>query len=53
MSRLSGFKYRDVIRKIKVSGFEFYRQAAGIPRLYLRNTYYGAGMGHTAFNMER
>ena len=29
MSRLSGFKYRDVIRKIKVSGFEFYRLAAG------------------------
>lgn len=29
MSRLSGYKYRDVVRKIKVSGFEFYRQAAG------------------------
>ena len=29
MGRLSGYKYRDVIRKIKVFGFEFYRQAAG------------------------
>lgn len=29
MSRLSGFKYRDLIRKIKKFGFEFYRQAAG------------------------
>lgn len=29
MSRLSGFKYRDVTRKIKRFGFEFYRQAAG------------------------
>jgi predicted RNA binding protein YcfA (HicA-like mRNA interferase family) len=29
MSRLGGFKYREVIRKIKMLGFEFYRQAAG------------------------
>lgn len=29
MSRLGGFKYREVVRKIKKLGFEFYRQAAG------------------------
>jgi len=29
MGRLAGFKYREVIRKIKNLGFEFYRQAAG------------------------
>lgn len=29
MGRLAGFRYRDVIRKIKKFGFEFYRQAAG------------------------
>lgn len=29
MGRLSGFKYRDIIRILKILGFEFYRQAAG------------------------
>lgn len=29
MGRLSGFRYRDVIRKLKKFGFEFHRQAAG------------------------
>ncbi|MCW1311772.1 MAG: type II toxin-antitoxin system HicA family toxin [Candidatus Rehaiarchaeum fermentans] len=29
MGRLSGFKYRDVVRKLKILGFEFARQAAG------------------------
>jgi predicted RNA binding protein YcfA (HicA-like mRNA interferase family) len=29
MGRLAGFKYREVIQKIKSFGFEFYRQAAG------------------------
>ncbi len=29
MSRLAGFKYRDIIYKIKKLGFIFYRQAAG------------------------
>ncbi|MDE0286046.1 MAG: type II toxin-antitoxin system HicA family toxin [Gammaproteobacteria bacterium] len=29
MGRLSGFKYRQVIRKLKKTGFEFDRQAAG------------------------
>ncbi len=29
MSRLAGFKYRQIIKKLKKSGFEFDRQAAG------------------------
>ena len=29
MGRLSGFKYRQIIKKLKKFGFEFYRQAAG------------------------
>ncbi len=29
MGRLSGFRYREIIRILKRFGFEFYRQAAG------------------------
>ena len=29
MGRLSGFKYREIIKKLKRFNFEFYRQAAG------------------------
>lgn len=29
MGRLSGFKYRGVIKRLKIFGFEFDRQAAG------------------------
>ncbi len=29
MGKLSGFKYRMIIRILKKFGFEFYRQAAG------------------------
>ncbi|MBI9039582.1 MAG: type II toxin-antitoxin system HicA family toxin [Bacteroidales bacterium] len=29
MGRLSGFKYREIIKKLKKNGFIFYRQAAG------------------------
>ena len=29
MGRLAGFKYRQIIRKLKKLGFEFDRQAAG------------------------
>jgi predicted RNA binding protein YcfA (HicA-like mRNA interferase family) len=29
MGRLAGFRYREIIRKLKVHGFEFDRQAAG------------------------
>ncbi|OIP33207.1 MAG: addiction module toxin, HicA family [Deltaproteobacteria bacterium CG2_30_66_27] len=29
MGRLAGFRYRDVVRRLKALGFEFDRQAAG------------------------
>ena len=29
MGRLSGFRYRQIIKRLKRFGFEFYRQAAG------------------------
>ena len=29
MGRLSGFKYRQVVKQLKSFGFEFYRNAAG------------------------
>jgi len=29
MGRLAGFRYKDIVRKLKALGFEFDRQAAG------------------------
>ena len=29
MGRLAGFRYREIVRKLKAIGFEFDRQAAG------------------------
>ena len=29
MGRLAGFRYREIVRKLKMCGFEFDRQAAG------------------------
>ena len=29
MGRLSGFSYREIIKKLKLFGFEFYRYASG------------------------
>jgi predicted RNA binding protein YcfA (HicA-like mRNA interferase family) len=29
MGRLSGFRYREIVRRLKACGFEFDRQAAG------------------------
>lgn len=29
MGRLAGFRYREVVKRLKASGYEFYRQAAG------------------------
>jgi len=29
MGKLSGFRYREIIKKLKKFGFEFHRQAAG------------------------
>jgi predicted RNA binding protein YcfA (HicA-like mRNA interferase family) len=29
MGRLGGFRYRDIVRRLRSFGFEFHRQAAG------------------------
>jgi predicted RNA binding protein YcfA (HicA-like mRNA interferase family) len=29
MGRLAGFRYRDIVKRLKAFGFEFHRQAAG------------------------
>lgn len=29
MGRLSGFRYREIVQRLKALGFEFHRQAAG------------------------
>ena len=38
MGRLSGFKYRQIIRKLKDLGFEFDRQAAGSHEIWFNPT---------------
>lgn len=35
MGRLSGFRYRDIIKRLKKHGFVFYRQAAGSHEIWL------------------
>jgi predicted RNA binding protein YcfA (HicA-like mRNA interferase family) len=29
MGKLAGFRYREIVRRLKLLGFEFFRQAAG------------------------
>jgi predicted RNA binding protein YcfA (HicA-like mRNA interferase family) len=38
MGRLSGFRYREIIRRLRVLGFTFYRQAAGSHELWYNKT---------------
>mgnify|MGYP001089881575 CR=1 FL=1 len=38
MGRLAGFKYRQIIRKLKQLGFEFDRQAAGSHEIWYNPT---------------
>lgn len=38
MGRLSGFSYRDVVRRLKSLGFAFDRQAAGSHEIWYRDT---------------
>ncbi len=34
MGRLAGFRYREIVRRLKQLGFEFDRQAAGIHEIW-------------------
>lgn len=37
MGRLSGFKYRDIVKRLKRSGFEFDRQAVGSHEIWFNS----------------
>ena len=37
MGRLSGFKYREIIKRLKRLGFEFNRQAAGSHEIWFNS----------------
>jgi predicted RNA binding protein YcfA (HicA-like mRNA interferase family) len=37
MGRLSGFKYREIIKRLKRLGFEFDRQAAGSHEIWFNS----------------
>ena len=38
MGRLAGFKYREVVKRLKQRGFEFDRQAAGSHEIWFNPT---------------
>jgi predicted RNA binding protein YcfA (HicA-like mRNA interferase family) len=38
MGRLVGFRYREIVRKLKANGFEFDRQAAGSHEIWFNST---------------
>lgn len=35
MGRLAGFRYREIVKRLKQLGFEFHRQAAGSHEIWL------------------
>ena len=35
MGRLAGFSYREIVRRLKVLGLEFHRQAAGSHEIWI------------------
>jgi predicted RNA binding protein YcfA (HicA-like mRNA interferase family) len=38
MGRLAGFRYKEIVRKLKACGFEFDRQAAGSHEIWFNHT---------------
>ena len=38
MGRLAGFRYREIVQRLKHLGFEFYRQAAGSHEIWFNPT---------------
>jgi predicted RNA binding protein YcfA (HicA-like mRNA interferase family) len=38
MGRLGGFRYREIVKRLKVFGFEFHRQAAGSHEIWFNPT---------------
>ena len=44
MGRLAGFRYREITRKLRLSGFEFDRQAAGSHEIWFNPRTIPAGV---------
>ena len=38
MGRLAGFRYREIVKRLKELGFEFHRQAAGSHEIWFNPT---------------
>jgi hypothetical protein len=38
MGALAGFRYRDIIKRLKALGLEFHRQAAGSHEIWFKRT---------------
>ena len=38
MGRLAGFRYRDIVQRLRALGFEFRRQAAGSHEIWFNST---------------
>ena len=38
MGRLGGFRYREVVKRLKTFGFEFHRQTAGSHEIWFNRT---------------
>jgi predicted RNA binding protein YcfA (HicA-like mRNA interferase family) len=38
MGQLSGFRYRDIVRRLKLLGFSFLRQAAGSHKIWFNKS---------------
>ncbi len=38
MGRLAGFRYREVVKRLKAGGYEFYRQAAGSHEIWFNRS---------------
>lgn len=41
MGRLAGFKYREIVQRLKALGFQFNRQAAGSHEIWFNRPLFG------------
>ena len=42
MGRLAGFRYREIVQKLKACGFQFDRQAAGSHKIWFNAIWFNA-----------
>jgi hypothetical protein len=53
MGKLSGYAYRDIIKRLKLFGFSFYRQAAGSHEIWYNKAIKKSFAWHTAVSGRR